>query len=192
MARCLITSHHRQVGLATLDLSTMHLKLMQVVEPSSSYVHVTTLLASIQPSHVLVVDSTQASSSGLNATIQQAYSHIPVPRAYFDDTKVRLRCYVLYVLQCVCVHTTNPTAGVCTVARVCVQHCRCVSVAAAAGAHLSIPGCGCCWCTAEVRYCLFHCACAAIDTPQQQQICHAAIQAHHIPQEHAPLYTTTL
>lgn len=84
----------RQVGLAMLDLSTMHLKLMQVIEPSSSYVHVTTLLASIQPTHVLVVDSAQASSSGLNATTRQLYSHIPVPRAFFDDTKVTLRWIV--------------------------------------------------------------------------------------------------
>lgn len=77
-----------QVGLAMLDLSSMRLTLVQVIEPSSTYAHVLALLAAVQPEHLLVVDSAQASCSGLNTATRTLYNHVAVPRAFFDDAKV--------------------------------------------------------------------------------------------------------
>lgn len=91
-----------------LDLSGMRLTLVQIIEPSSTYAHVLALLDAVQPEHLLVVDSAQASCSGLNTATRALFTHVPVPRAFFDDTKVFWPCGTIIICQQA--PTTRPTA----------------------------------------------------------------------------------
>lgn len=131
-----------QVGLAMLDLSSMRLTLVQIIEPSSTYTHVLVLLAAVQPEHLLVVDSAQASYSGLNTATRAIYTHVPVPRAFFDDTKVLQHNFAR------CSHLRlgpQPTRSIRQ------QPTRTQPLAAAAHAHCPLPSCWRCRRSAEAR-----------------------------------------
>ena len=81
-----------EVGIAVLDLDTVVLSLLQLVEQSRSYPITLGQLQAHGPGRVVVCSSAQSGAMlGVNARVGSLYELVPAPRGSFDDVKGQLK-----------------------------------------------------------------------------------------------------